>query len=87
VVQYGSLGFAGGFGLGLKALVGAVLGGIGSVPGALLGGLAIGIFEVAWSAVLPLEGRDIAVYTALIAFLVFRPGGLLGWRDGKPRQV
>ncbi len=87
VVQYGSLGYADGFQLGLKALVGAVLGGIGSVPGALLGGLAIGIFEVAWSALLPIEGRDIAVYAALIAFLVFRPGGLLGWRDGRPRQV
>ncbi|KAA2235614.1 branched-chain amino acid ABC transporter permease [Salinarimonas soli] len=87
VVQYGSLGFAGGFQLGLKALVGAVLGGIGSIPGALLGGLAIGIFEVAWSATMPIEGRDIAVYAALIVFLVFRPGGLLGWKHGNPRQV
>ena len=46
-VQYGALGFAGGFSLGLKALAAAILGGIGSVPGALAGGLAIGIFETA----------------------------------------
>ncbi len=87
VLQYGSLGFAGGFGLGLKALGAAVLGGIGSLPGALLGGLAIGLFEVAWSATMPIAGRDVAVYALLIAVLVLRPGGLLGWSDGKPRQV
>ncbi|HYF55339.1 MAG TPA: hypothetical protein VEA41_13870, partial [Salinarimonas sp.] len=74
-------------GLGLKALGAAVLGGIGSLPGALLGGLAIGLFEVAWSATMPIAGRDVAVYALLIAVLVLRPGGLLGWSDGKPRQV
>ena len=49
VLQYGGLGFAGGFGLGLKALVAAVVGGVGSVAGAFLGGLAIGLFETVWS--------------------------------------
>jgi branched-subunit amino acid ABC-type transport system permease component len=87
VAQYGALGFAGGFQFGLKALVAAVIGGIGSVPGALLGGLAVGLFETLWSAYCPIEGRDIALYSALAIFLIYRPGGLLGWRELTPRPV
>lgn len=87
VVQYGGLGFAGGFQYGLKALIGAIIGGIGSVPGALLGGFIIGLFETIWSAYLPIEARDIALYVALVVFLIFRPGGLLGYRDPTPRPV
>ncbi|WP_175493900.1 branched-chain amino acid ABC transporter permease [Microvirga guangxiensis] len=87
VVQYGGLGFAGGFQYGLKALIGAIIGGIGSVPGALLGGFIIGLFETVWSAYLPIEGRDVALYTALVVFLIFRPGGLLGFQETTPRPV
>jgi branched-chain amino acid transport system permease protein len=87
VVQYGGLGFADGFQFGLKALIAAVLGGIGSVPGALLGGIAVGAFEAAWSAALPIEARDIALYAALAAILALRPGGFAGSRDRLPRRV
>lgn len=87
VAQYGGLGFAGGFQYGLKALIAAIVGGIGSIPGALLGGVAVGLFETLWSSYLPLEARDIALYTALVVFLVFRPGGFLGIRDPTPRAV
>jgi branched-chain amino acid transport system permease protein len=87
VIQYGGLGFAGGFQLGLTALVAAVVGGIGSVAGAWLGGLAIGVAETVWSATMPIEGRDLALYTALVLVLVFRPGGFLGFGEGTPRQV
>lgn len=87
VVQYGGLGFAGGFQYGLKALIGAIIGGIGSVPGALLGGFIIGLFETIWSAYLPIEGRDVALYAALVVFLIFRPGGLLGFQETTPRPV
>ncbi len=87
VVQYGGLGFAGGFQYGLKALIGAIIGGIGSVPGALLGGCIIGLFETVWSAYLPIEGRDVALYAALVVFLIFRPGGLLGFQETTPRPV
>jgi len=86
-VIYGGMGFAGGFTLGLKALVAAVLGGIGSVPGACLGGLAIAAFEVLWSATMPLEQRDIAVYSLLAVTLILRPGGFFGDGALTPRQV
>ncbi|MCB8820947.1 branched-chain amino acid ABC transporter permease [Microvirga rosea] len=87
VAQYGGLGFAGGFQYGLKALIAAIVGGIGSIPGALLGGVAVGLFETLWSAYLPIEARDVALYAALVVFLIFRPGGLLGMRDLTPRPV
>ena len=47
--------------IGLKGLVAAVVGGVGSIGGALLGGLAVGAFEAFWSAYLPIEQRDLAV--------------------------
>jgi branched-subunit amino acid ABC-type transport system permease component len=87
VAQYGGLGFAGGFQYGLKALIAAIIGGIGSIPGAMLGGFAVGLFETLWSAYLPIEVRDMALYAALIVFLIFRPGGLLGFKDPTPRPV
>jgi branched-subunit amino acid ABC-type transport system permease component len=87
VAQYGGLGFAGGFQYGLKALIAAIIGGIGSVPGAMLGGFTVGLFETIWSAYLPIEGRDMALYGALVVFLIFRPGGLLGFKDPTPRPV
>jgi branched-subunit amino acid ABC-type transport system permease component len=87
VAQYGGLGFAGGFQFGLKALIAAIIGGIGSIPGAMLGGFAVGLFETLWSAYLPIEARDMALYAALVVFLVFRPGGMLGFQDPTPRPV
>ncbi len=86
-VIYGGMGFAGGFSLGLKALVGAILGGIGSVPGAALGGLFIALFEAGWSSVFPIEQRDLAVYLLLALVLIWRPGGFFGDRELTPRQV
>jgi branched-chain amino acid transport system permease protein len=86
-VIYGGMGFAGGFSLGLKALVAAILGGIGSVSGAALGGICIAVFEVLWSSTMPLEQRDIAVYALLAAVLIFRPGGFFGDGALAPREV
>ena len=65
--------------LGLKAFVAAVLGGIGSLPGAMVGGLVIGILESAVKAI-PVVGNysDAIVYLALIVVLLVRPAGLLG---------
>jgi len=80
-LHIGGMGFAGGAVFGLKALVGAIAGGIGSVGGALAGGLAIGAFEAVWSATMPIEWRDAAVFVLLSVVLILRPGGLLG--DGR----
>jgi branched-chain amino acid transport system permease protein len=86
-MHYGGIGLSGGLALGLKALIAAILGGIGSVGGAIAGALLVGALEAAWSAFMPLEHRDAALYALLVLLLVFRPGGLLGYSDGSPRRV
>ena len=73
--------------LGLKALVAAVIGGIGSVPGAFLGGLCVALIEAAWSAYFDITARDIVVFSLLILVFVLRPGGLLGFAGPKVRDV
>jgi branched-subunit amino acid ABC-type transport system permease component len=79
---YGAVGYGAATGLGLKALVAAILGGVGSIPGAFLGGLLIGGFEALWSAYFPVDYRDVAVFAGLAILLALRPGGILGVRDG-----
>lgn len=73
--------------LGLKALIAAIIGGIGSVPGAFLGGLGIAVIEAGWSAYFPIVYRDLVIDGLLVAMLVFRPGGLFGYRDLLPRRI
>ena len=63
---------------GLKAFTAAVLGGIGSLPGAVLGGLIIGLVETLWSAYFSIEYKDVAAFAILIIVLVFMPSGILG---------
>ena len=67
-----------GFVPGIKAFTAAVLGGIGSLPGAMLGGLAIGLIETLWSAYFSVEYKDVAAFSILIIVLIFMPTGLLG---------
>ncbi len=64
--------------LGLKAFVAAVLGGIGSIPGAMIGGFAIGLLEALVSAVGLSVWKDGAVFAILILVLLVRPTGILG---------
>lgn len=86
VVLYGDISFAYAQTLALKALTAAVLGGIGSVSGALVGGLFIGIVEAGWSSSFPIVNRDLVTFCILIATLIWRPGGFFGDRDLVPRR-
>lgn len=63
---------------GLKAFVAAVLGGIGNIPGAMLGGLLIGLSEQLVAGYVSPDYRDAITFLVLIAILIFRPEGLLG---------
>ncbi|MBG1231942.1 ABC transporter permease subunit [Aestuariivirga litoralis] len=67
-----------GFAAGIKAFTAAVLGGIGSIPGAMLGGMMIGLIEVMWSAYFSVEYKDVASFGILVLVLIFMPQGLLG---------
>ena len=77
-MYYGVIDFYIGFVAGIKAFTAAVLGGIGSLPGAMLGGLLIGLIEAFWSAYFSIEYKDVAVFAILVIVLIFRPTGLLG---------
>ena len=78
LLYYGLVDFFMGFVAGIKAFTAAVLGGIGSLPGAMVGGLAIGLIETFWSAYFSVEYKDVAAFSILIIVLIFMPTGLLG---------
>jgi len=83
---YGIVVFSMGFIVGLKAFIAAILGGIGSIPGAMLGGFALGLLETFGAGLLPMltggvigsEYRDIFAFSVLVLVLLFRPAGFLG---------
>jgi branched-chain amino acid transport system permease protein len=77
-LYYGVIDFYLGFVAGIKAFTAAVLGGIGSLPGAMLGGLLIGVIEALWSGYFSSAYKDVAVFAILILVLILRPSGLLG---------
>ena len=63
---------------GIKAFTAAVFGGIGSIPGALIGGLLLGVIEILGKAYISTELSDALVFAVLIIVLLFKPAGLLG---------
>src|SRR4029453_14460020 len=64
--------------IGLKAFAAAVLGGFGSIPGALVGGITIGLIELFSGAYLPQGFKDVAAYVVLLIVLAVRPQGIFG---------
>ena len=78
LMYYGVIDFFIGFVAGVKAFTAAVLGGIGSLPGAMLGGLLIGLIETFWSAYFSIEYKDVAAFSILVIVLIFLPTGILG---------
>jgi branched-chain amino acid transport system permease protein len=81
MMYYGVVNFADGFVPGVKAFTAAVLGGIGSIPGAVIGGLLIGLIETFWSAYFSSDYKDVAAFSILAVVLIFMPSGLLGRPD------
>jgi branched-chain amino acid transport system permease protein len=67
-----------GFGAGLKAFTAAVVGGIGNLTGAMLGGMVIGVAEALTTGYLSSAFQDLIVLSVLIVFMLFRPSGILG---------
>ena len=78
MLYYGVVNFADGFTPGVKAFTAAVLGGIGSLPGAVIGGLLIGLIETFWAAYFSSDYKDVAAFSVLAITLIFMPQGLLG---------
>ncbi|MEW5774991.1 MAG: branched-chain amino acid ABC transporter permease [Thermodesulfobacteriota bacterium] len=77
-MYYGAVRYDMGFVPGIKAFAAAVLGGIGNITGAMLGGLIIGLVEVFAAAYISGEYKDVFAFVILIAMLYFRPTGIMG---------
>jgi branched-chain amino acid transport system permease protein len=79
-MYYGTTWFFNGFEAGLKAFTAAVLGGIGNVAGAMLGGFTIGLIEAMATQYVPqgAQWSNVVVFSVLVLVLIFRPSGLLG---------
>jgi branched-chain amino acid transport system permease protein len=85
MMKIGSTRQNAGFILGVKAFTAAVMGGIGNLRGALLGGLLLGVMENWGSAVFGSEWKDVVAFVLLVLILLVRPSGLLGEALGKAR--
>jgi branched-chain amino acid transport system permease protein len=84
-VYYGSTWFFNGFAAGLKAFTAAVLGGIGNLAGAMLGGFLIGLIEAMTTQFIGDQWSNVMVFSILVLALIFRPSGLLG--ESLPNKV
>jgi branched-chain amino acid transport system permease protein len=81
IIYYGVINSGDGFVPGVKAFTAAVLGGVGSLPGAVLGGLLIGLIETFWAAYFSSDYKDVAAFSILAVTLIFMPSGLFGRPD------
>jgi branched-chain amino acid transport system permease protein len=77
-IYYTQINHMMGFIPGIKAFTAAVLGGIGNVPGAMLGGFFLGMAEAFGVLIMPAEYKDVIAFGLLVLVLIFRPSGILG---------
>ncbi len=77
-LSYGGTNFSLGLMMGFKAMFASVIGGFGTIGGAIAGGLALAMIEITWSAFFSTAYRDVAVFAIIIIVLLLRPEGLLG---------
>lgn len=84
-MYYGLVNHYSGFITGMKAFTAAVLGGIGSVPGALLGGFLLAMLESFWAGYVSAIYKDVFAFAVLVIVLIFRPEGLLGASENTDR--
>ena len=77
-MYYGAVRYDMGFVPGIKAFAAAVLGGIGNITGAMLGGLIIGMVEIFGAGYISGQYKDVFAFIILIAVLYFRPTGIMG---------
>ncbi len=77
-MNYGSLNFHDGYMAGLKAFTAAVFGGIGSIPGAMVGGVLLGVLEGFGAGYLSSEWKDVFAFVILVVVLLFKPSGIMG---------
>ena len=79
-MYYGIVNFSMGYAAGIKAFTAAVLGGIGNIPGAMLGGILLGLIEALGAGYISSEYKDVFAFAILVIVLIFRPSGLLDER-------
>ena len=77
-IAYGGVSFYMGLVLGLKALFASILGGFGTIGGAIAGGIVLAALETMWTAFFPIVYRDVAVFSLVVLVLIVKPDGLLG---------
>jgi branched-chain amino acid transport system permease protein len=86
-ISYGGTNFTIGLMLGFKAMFAAVVGGFGSVRGALAGAVALAVIEVLWSSLFSTTYRDVAVFAIIIVILLLRPEGLAGVQQRRESEA
>lgn len=79
-LYYGQINFTMGWSYGLKAFTAAILGGIGNIPGAMLGGILLGLIEALGASYVSFAWKDAIAFLVLILILIVRPTGILGER-------